>query len=216
MVVVADVAVGARGERTGIGAGPSSPGPLGSTGCGKGQGVGAGDAYDVGTVWVEPVLDPGEPFRLKLRLQERSWTLGREGAVRYALAVMQAAHYADYDAATLRLLARTGVDAAEATRLLVEDLRPDRGELDHEALRPLDLDVAVGAGGAPVVLILLDGQILGEWDVADAVRHAETVLGAMFAAGLDAALYQAMVAQVGLDPGRARNVVRGIGPLRRL
>lgn len=174
------------------------------------------DSHTTGTVWVEPVLDPGEPFRIKLHLNHRSWTLGREGAVRYALAVLHAAHCADYDAATLRLLVKTGVSVDAAGRLITEDLRPDREHLDREALAPLGLEAGFTALGDPFILILLDGQPVGQWEVKDAVGHAETVLGVMFAAGLDAALYQAMVAQVGLDPGRARNVVRSIAAYRQL
>ena len=84
------------------------------------------EPYSAGTVWVESVLDPGEPFRIKLHLNQRTWTLGRAGAVRYALAVLQAAHYADYDAATLALLVKTGVSVDAAGRLITEDLQPDR------------------------------------------------------------------------------------------
>ena len=169
-----------------------------------------------GTLWVESVLDPGEPFRIKLHLGQRSWTLGRDRSVRYALAVLQAAHYADYDAATLRLLVKTGVSLDAAGRLIAEDLGPDREQLDSEALAPLGLEAGVTPGGDPFMMILLDGQPVGQWDVKDAVEHAQTVLGAMFSAVLDGALYQAMVAQVGLDSGRARNVVRGLGEYRQL
>ena len=173
------------------------------------------DGHVAGTVWVESVLDPGEPFRIRLHLDHRSWTLGRQGAVRYALAVLQAAHHADYDAATLALLVGTGVGPDEAGRLIADDLRPDRVQLDGEALAPLGLDPGVDAQG-PFLLILLDGQPVGRWELPGAVGHAETVLAAMFTADLDAALYQAMVAHVGLEPGRARNVVRGIPGHRRL
>ena len=169
-----------------------------------------------GTVWVETVLDPGEPFRIKVHLNQRSWTLGRDGAIRYALAVLQAAHYADYDSATLQLLVKAGVSAEAAGALIADDLRPDRERLDNEALAPLGLDVGITPGGAPFIMILLDEQPVGQWDVQGAVKHAQTVLGAMFAAGLDAALYQAMVSQVGLEAGRARNVVRGLGEYRML
>lgn len=172
--------------------------------------------HDAGTVWVEAVLDPGEPFRIKLHVDQRSWTLGREGAVRYALAVLQAAHCADFDAATLRLLVETGVDAAAAGRLIADDIRPDREPLDVEALSPLGLQSGVTTGGEPYTLILLDGQPVGQWDVRDAVGHAVTVLGAMVGASLGAALYQAMVAQVGLDPGRSRQLVRTLDGFRRL
>ncbi len=174
------------------------------------------EPYSAGTVWVESVLDPGEPFRIKLHLNQRTWTLGRAGAVRYALAVLQAAHYADYDAATLALLVKTGVSVDAAGRLITEDLQPDREKLDSEGLDPLGLEIGVTPGGKPFIMILLDGQPVGQWDVKDAVEHAETVLGSMFTAGLDGALYQAMVAQVGLDAGRARNVVRSLGEHRQL
>ena len=167
-----------------------------------------------GTVWVETVLDPGEPFRIKVHLNDRSWTLGRDGAIRYALAVLQAAHYADYDSATLQLLVKAGVSAEAAGALIADDLRPDRERLDNEALAPLGLDVGITPGGAPFIMILLDEQPVGQWDVEGAVKHAQTVLSAMFAAGLDAALYQAMVTQVGLEAGRARNVIRGLGEYR--
>ena len=169
-----------------------------------------------GTVWVETVLDPGEPFRIKVHLHQRSWTLGRDGAVRYALAVLQAAHYADYDSATLQLLVKAGVSAEAAGALIADDLRPDRERLDNQGLDPLGLEVGVSPGGSPFIMILLDGQPVGQWDVEGAAKHAQTVLGAMFAAGLDAALYQAMVTQVGLEAGRARNVVRGLSEYRTL
>lgn len=169
-----------------------------------------------GTLWVESVLDPGEPFRIRLHLDQRTWTLGREGAVRYALAVLQVAHIADYDAATLRLLIQTGVGAEEAASLIADDLRPDREPPDVAALLPLGLEAGVAADGTPFAMILLDGQPVGQWDVGAVVEHAVTVLGAMFSASLGAALYQAMVAQVGLEPVRARQVVRGLEEYRRL
>lgn len=178
--------------------------------------VSGSDDHVSGTVWVETVLDPGEPFRIKVHLDQRSWTLGREGAVRHALAVLQAAHYADYDSATLQLLVKAGVSAEAAGALIVDDLRPDRERLDHEGLAPLGLEVGVTPSGRPFIMILLDDQPVGQWDVEGAVKHAQTVLGAMFAAGLDAALYQAMVTQVGLEAARARNVVRGLGEYRQL
>lgn len=171
---------------------------------------------ETGVVWVESVLDPGEPFRIKLHVGERSWTLGRDRAVRYALAVLQAAHYADHDAATLRLMLTTGADQERAMRLITDDLRPDREQLDAAALAPLGLDIGVTQAGAPFLLLLLDDQPLGHWEVEAAVEHATTVLGAMFSTGLDAALHQALVAQVGLDTGRARNVVGSLRQHRRL
>lgn len=140
------------------------------------------EPYSAGTVWVESVLDPGEPFRIKLHPNQRTWTLGRAGAV--------------------RLLIKTGVSVDAAERLITEDLQPDREMLDSEGLDPLGLEIGVTPGGKPFIMILLEGQPVGQWDVKDAVEHAETVLGSMFTAGLDA--------------GRARNVVRSLGEHRQL
>lgn len=169
-----------------------------------------------GVAWVETFIDPGEPFRIKLHVGERSWTLGRDGAVRYALAVLQAAHYADHDAATFTLLKEAGADEQAAAGLVVDELRPDREPMDRDALTPLGLELGVAAAGETFLLILLDSQPIGDWTVEGAVTHAMTVLGALFSSGLDAALHQVLVGNVGLDAGQARNAIRGLGKYRRL
>lgn len=122
--------------------------------------------------------------------QDLSVPLTREYAVRYALAVIDAALRAEYDAAILAQFGTgMGLDNEHIVLTLtgVRDLRPAQ---DHDATAPLRFTPGVNADGDAFLAIHLDGRQIGQFDPADAIVHAAYVLQGPIAAGLDAAYHR--------------------------
>jgi hypothetical protein len=132
--------------------------------------------------------------------------LTRDGAQRYAIAVLTACQHATYDAAVLAQMTKmTGktITAAE----LVFDLRKDRPPVDNRATRPLRFEPYCSAFGKPGIFLWFAGEKVAQLDIAAAQGHALGVLNASIVVDLDAAYRRLLVDTVGTDEELARTVV---------
>lgn len=73
-----------------------------------------------------------------------AFVLDRDRAVRYALTVLTAAHYADYEAAVWAQMNTAGLDQ-DSTLLALAAMREKRRPLDHEATAPLRFEPILSA-----------------------------------------------------------------------
>lgn len=154
---------------------------------------------------------PGAPYVVRFTFGGMAWTLTTEQAVTHAAAVMAAAHRADHDAAVVRQMLAVGLAESEVGEL-VRELRGDRRPLE---LDPLDLRLGVSNDGQlrPFLQVVLAGDPVGQWDVADALTHAGIVLGMAETVRLDSALSDLLVLN-GLDPAKATAAVADLKQFR--
>lgn len=170
-------------------------------------------------LWVQSwALPTGRGYGVRVNVDARSWTLGRDRAIAYATTLVQRATEAEHDAAVFRLFTeRLGVPAKESAETLHLSIREQRAA-DHSATEPLELtagvtlDEAVGAAPAvrPFIAMHLDGAQVGQLTPADARDHAIAVLGTIAAADLDSALRRALVGSIGIDEARASAVIASL------
>lgn len=166
-------------------------------------------------VWVrtEPSLD-GRTYVVTVEASEDlACTLSPQEATQYALAVLTAASRADYDASVARQMTKV-VGSKDAVLQLVTDLRRDRPPLDDSATAPLTFEPGVNSKHQPFLLLKLNGEPVGQWDVEDARSHALAVMEAVVCADLDSAYYRALTSLVGIEEPRARNVVEDLARWR--
>ena len=161
-----------------------------------------------GMVWIktEPSLD-GSTYVVTVEVSEdRAILLTPETSPRYALTILQAIARAEYDAAVFKQLGAIIPDQRAVAELIV-DLRKDRPDIDTSATKPLEIEPGVNSKGKPFLSVLIDGEKVGQWTMADARKHALVAMEAVVVADLDSGYYRALNGLVGLDEGRARNVV---------
>jgi hypothetical protein len=166
-------------------------------------------------VWVktEPTVD-GSAYVVTLEASDDvAVTLDPERALRYAWGVLDAAHRAAYDAAIVKQLTAIGVEV-QAAAVVVNDVRVDRPPLDSASTEPMDFEPGVAAGGEPFLVVLINGERVGQWTVQDARGHALAILESVVVADLDGGYYRALIGGVGLDENRARQVVQDVGEHR--
>jgi hypothetical protein len=139
--------------------------------------------------------------------QDLSVPLTRDGSVRYALAVLDAAQRAEYDAAIAAQYA-DGIGADEIQTIsTLATLRKIRQPLDHDATAPLTFVPGVDTAREPFIAIHLDGRQIGQFTPADAVEHATYILQGPVAAALDAAYHRWLREVLDLDDTKARAMV---------
>ena len=160
------------------------------------------------TIWIktEPSID-GSTYMVTVEIDEdRAIPLTPESAPRYAMTILEAIARAEYDAAVYRQLMDLVPDQ-QAVAQIIGDLRKDRPDIDTSATKPLEIRPGVNLQGEPFLDVLIDSEKVGQWTMEAAKEHVLTALEVTAVADLDAGYYRALVGLVGLDEGRARNVV---------
>lgn len=158
-------------------------------------------------IWVRSDVAADGTYVLAMETDDdTSFVLNRDTAVAHVLGVIQAAQEAAYDAAVIhQLVVKVGADI-EATAEVVKGMRADRPPVVIPG--PLTLVPGVSQKTQePFLTIWVHGKAVGQWTVADAEQHATYVLGALTVADLDSGYYRTLVGALGLDDGRARNII---------
>lgn len=155
-----------------------------------------------GVLWVASEQTLDGPYVVSFCHGVHAWVRTPSECLAYASAVVAAAHRADHDAAVVRQMISVGVTPDEAGHLMLE-LRADRPPL--AGLAPLDLQLGVSGDGEyhPFLIVVVHGEVVGQWTVGDALDHAGVVLGMVATADLDNA-YRALLLSTGLDSAGAR------------
>lgn len=160
-----------------------------------------------GAIWVrtEPTID-GKAFMVTLEVSDdHSIALNRSRSIKHALAVLTAVEYACMDGAIMKQMKdMVGVDDAAA---LIHDLRQERPEIDFSISKPFSLQPLCTVEGKPFLYVLMDGEIVGQWEVDAAREHALACLGAFAVADLDGAYLRHLRGVVGLPEETARAAV---------
>lgn len=161
-------------------------------------------------VWVLSDRMPDGSYAVTINIGDAAWTLARQRAVQYAVALIGAATEAEHDAALLASLRATAMPM-ENIALLVKTVREARPATRYRALSPLVVDVGVTAEGKPFLVLNTPGvPEPWQWSPADARDHAENVLGVVTAVELDEALRDTLIADFDLPVETARAVVHSL------
>lgn len=157
---------------------------------------------------------PDGTYQVVLSRGDEHWPIPREQINDYVAGVMAVASWADHDSAVLRQLVSIGLqpkEAAQAVFALRVTRRPPPGNT-----WPLELGGGVSSDGEfrPFVSIHLAGQPVGQWTVTEAQEHCVAVLGLLATVDLDDAYSDYLVQAVGIEPGRASNVVNDLQNFR--
>jgi hypothetical protein len=173
---------------------------------------GGGPHGDGGGLWVRSDVLPDGSYGVTVNVgADRAWTLPRRAAEQYAVACHDAAVAAEHDAAVVRLLTAMGMDLPLVGQFVAKDLRPGRPAERLQVLRGLRYLPGVTAQGLPFVDLELAGDTAGQVSPVELQVHAAAVLACLAAVELDAALFRLLTGRIGLDPGRARQVVGSLG-----
>ena len=170
-----------------------------------------------GVVWVrtEPTVD-GSGYVVTLEASDDvAVTLTPDVALRHAQGVLAAAHRAAYDAAVLRQMTQKFNFALSDAGKLAMELRSDRPPLDPTDTAPLWLEPGVKLDLKPFLIVHINGERVGQWDVDQAERHAHIVLAAVGVADLDSGYYR-MLRSTGVEEPQARAAVEDLVNFRDL
>lgn len=181
-----------------------------------------------GVVSVLAAIDPmpAAPYITEVQpSDDMSISLPYDQAVAYGMAVLAAAHRANYIAAVLAQArdimggrrGRAGIgDSAEVdetAKLIMRELLQDLPELDDSATAPLRFLPFIHHDGRPMVRVSLPPhtQAITGWSFLEALDHAHAVLGQAIVSQLDTAYRTVM--SVGFDVGeqRGRATVADLG-----
>ena len=163
---------------------------------------------DMDAVWVISDVAPDGTYVVTVQAgQDVALTLPPDRAVGYVLAVLAVCAAAEFDAAVVTQFTRLGLSVEDAA-LSVRDLRADRPPVDPAATAPLlFVPVVKSRSRRPVIHLLVDGEVVGEWEPDEVREHAMHVLDAVVVADLDAGFRRFLVGTVGLDDETARAAV---------
>lgn len=167
------------------------------------------DAEDV--VWVGSDLGADGQYLLSMHVgPDLIWPLTPNEAMRHSWAVLAAVAHAEYDAAVMRLLTKTGANPQTAAEFVGRDLRPDRVLPVSPGLLQIVPGVADMDSPRPVLFVEVQGERVGQWTVEDARAHVLATLEASLVVDLDNQLYSVLRSAMDLEENRARNVVADI------
>lgn len=161
-------------------------------------------------VWIktEPTID-GNSYMVTLDASDDvSVSLTPTEALSHAQGVLAAARRAAYDAAVMRqLTSKVGIDDRSAMEFVMS-MRDDRPPLAKDATAPLWLEPGVTPPPEfrPFLVLSINGEKVGQWDVDQAEQHAAWVLAMTGNADLDSGYFRAL-RTIGIGEDRARNVV---------
>jgi hypothetical protein len=172
----------------------------------------SGHTHDAGTVWIrtEPTDSGGYVVVLSAG-DDVAVTMDRDRVMNYAHELLRAVAIAEYDAAVFAQVTRGLSLPKAAAAEVVRTLRADRPPLDDRATEPFVFEPGVSRRSSKGFLqIVLGGQTLGQWELADAREHVLTILEAYAVADLDSAYQRALVGVIGIEPGRAQAVIEDL------
>lgn len=161
-------------------------------------------------LWVRSEVMPDGTYGVGLNVgADRSWALGRDQAIAYAVACHRKATEAEHDAAVFTLLThRLGMSESDAADVLKTELHPERPD-DPAATAPLRFTTAIVRNAAPFLRVDVDGREVGDLTPNDLRDHAGNVLHVLAAADLDATLRRVLV-NIGIPTEKARAVIAGL------
>lgn len=166
-------------------------------------------------IWIktQPTID-GKTYAVTIEAgEDNSFGLDPTSAMEYAMQLLKAVQYADYDAAVIAQLNSRVGDHGKAAVGAVQDLRADRP--DAPPVGPLSFVPGVShRTGKGFLTIHLNGKPVGQWDLGPARLHALSVLEAVISADLDAAYHRYLTGTIGLEDGTARAAVDGLATFR--
>lgn len=135
--------------------------------------------------------------------------LERDLATRYALSVLAAVQYADYEAAVWSQLSAAKLGEAGA-RLALTTLRQERRPLDHAATAPLTFEPILSATTRRgMIRVLMGGAQVAQLETAAAAEHANIVLAMTTLAELDS-LYFHWLRSAGVTEPTARHTITDV------
>lgn len=170
------------------------------------------DERDAFWIRTEPTVD-GNAYIVTLSISEdHAVTLTPARANQYAGALLGAVAEAEYDAAIVQQMTdKLSLDMA-TTAQLIRDMRAERTQ---KLAAGLTFEPGVSQRKQhPFVMIVRDGQPIGQLDAPAARRHALHVLEAVPVADLDAAYLKVLRGIVGTPEGTARQVIADIDNYR--
>lgn len=166
-------------------------------------------------IWIR--TDPGIDgvYRVELEFDEdNSYGLTEASALVYAMEILRAVAYAEYDAAVLAQMQKVTDGNTELGVQILADLREDRPETS--SVTPLRLIPGVSAfTGEAFLRIEVAGKSVGQWSSDDARGHAAGVLESVIVAELDSAYLRMLRSLVGLAEGPARGAVADLANYRK-
>jgi hypothetical protein len=169
----------------------------------------------VGVLWVASDVTPDGDYVVTVQAgDDFALPLGHERGIRYAVAVLAAAQYADYEAAVFAQLAAAKLPGDLALFALAE-LRNARPAIDPEATAPLGFEALLSSTTRRgLVKVMLHGRQIAQLETAAAAQHAQDVLSLLVAVDLDAAYYGWLMSGV-VDEPTARRTVHDLAQWRR-
>lgn len=164
-----------------------------------------------GKLWVYPDLTPSGDYALAIQYSEDGMFYPRD-PVAYALAVVEAALRAAYDAGVMgqtRFIGGGSLTDTDIYHSTIGPLRADRPPPDGAATEPLVFSPIMAARNSqPYVHVrTTSGRDVTQMTFADAIGHAMYVLTAAAATGLDNAYRRHLLGSLGLQPGQAAEVI---------
>jgi hypothetical protein len=168
-----------------------------------------------GHIWVSSEMTGDGEYAVTVTFSpDQVVSLPTDKALDYARAVIELAQRAEYDAAILaQLTDKGGLPVRTAAEYIADSIRPFREPISTGT--QLSLLPGVSSGTMrPFLGIELDGNLIGEWTVADALDHGYAVLDTISVTGLDNGYYRSLVERLGVDESRARAIVTSIADFR--
>jgi len=164
-------------------------------------------------IWVRTAPDIDWVYRACIEFDaDTSLGLDDETAAAHALTVMAAVAACEYDAAVIRQAVALGVHPHVGVELVLE-MRNVRGPF---RIGPVELVPGVSQRDRRGFLLLVrDGNPVGQWEVGAARGHAQAVLESVACGRLDTAYWMALRKVAGVDPDVAGRTVEALGAVRR-
>lgn len=166
-----------------------------------------------GVVWIKTDMTPDQTGYVVTieATDDVARILSPTEVMRYAAGIMAAVSRAEYDAAILRqMMVKLGLDKDTAVQI-ISDLRADRVPLDPSATAPMQFVPSVTKDLKPFLVVSCQDRPLGQWEISGAREHVLAVLEAVAVADLDSGYLQTLVGMVGIDRGRAMQIVEDVG-----
>ena len=165
-------------------------------------------------IWVRSDVMPDGSYRATIEFTpDESVTLNDEQAIKYAMAVLGAAHIAEYEAAILAQFKAAGVPEVAAAQYIAEKFRTLRTVPDTGTQLSLVPGISKLTKDA-FLIVMLHGKESGQWDFNEARDHAQAVLDVIIAARLDQIYFLSLTKKMEMDDDLARRMVGGIGKFR--
>jgi len=167
-----------------------------------------------GSVWVSSEVQTDGTYRLTLTFNpDDSITLDDEQALKYALAILEAAHIAEYEATILAQFKSADISEGTAARFIADNFRPFRAL--PETGTALELIPGISQRTKkPFLTVLLYGVETGQWDFKDAREHAQAILDVIIVARLDQVYHGALSDRLGMPDEKARAMVSTMAKFR--